>query len=263
MRKYRKPHRIKKRKLFFRNRFFWLGILILIIFGGFFYLICFSSFFQIKEIKVSGNQKVETPDLEGFLKEKISQRVLFFPTKSIFLVNLNEMIKDILNNFPQVAKAEINRRFPDNINILIIERLGLANWCYKEQCFLLDNEGVIFETAEPGINLIKIISQQNSILPILGEKVIERELLSQILEIESKLKKDLKIETSEILFFSEERLNIKTSEGWEICFNPQKDINWQLTKLKAVLEEGIPLERRKDLEYIELRFGNFASYKYR
>jgi len=54
--------------------------------------------------------------------------------------------------------------------------------------------------------------------------------------------------------------------GWEIYFNlqkDQKDIDWQLVKLRAVLEEKIPSENRKDLEYIELRFGNFAPYKYK
>ena len=73
---------------------------------------------------------------------------------------------------------------------------------------------------------------------------------------------ELKIKTKEFIIFSE-HLNVKTSEDWEVYLNPQEDINWQLTKLGAVLEEEIPLEKRKDLEYIELRFGNFAPYKYR
>ncbi len=97
----------------------------------------------------------------------------------------------------------------------------------------------------------------------LGDRVLEKELLSSILEIESKLKNNLKIIPEEALVVSEERINLKTSEGWEIYLNPKGDIEWQLTKLRVDLEEEIPQERRKDLEYIELRFGNFAPYKYK
>ena len=65
------------------------------------------------------------------------------------------------------------------------------------------------------------------------------------------------------MIVSDEKLTGLTTEDWEVYFNLQKDIEWQLTKLRAVLEEKIPPEKRKDLEYIELRFGNFAPFKYK
>jgi len=95
----------------------------------------------------------------------------------------------------------------------------------------------------------------------LGDRIIAKEQISKILEIGTKLKDNFKIPIEEILVVSDERLNVKTSEGWQIYFDPQKDLNWQLTKLSAVLKEEIPPEKRADLEYIELRFGNFAPYK--
>ncbi len=74
--------------------------------------------------------------------------------------------------------------------------------------------------------------------------------------------KELGVLVEEISVISEERINVKTSQGWEIYFNPKKDLEWQLRKLGADLDEFIPLEKRKDLEYIELRFGNLAPFKY-
>jgi len=96
----------------------------------------------------------------------------------------------------------------------------------------------------------------------LGNKVIEKEFLSSILDTESKLENNLKIPVEEVLVVSDERINLKTSEGWEIYLNPKGDVDWQLTKLSEVLEKEIPLEKRGNLQYIELRFGNFAPYKY-
>jgi len=97
----------------------------------------------------------------------------------------------------------------------------------------------------------------------LGERIIEKEILSPILEAETKLREDFKIPVKEISIASNERVNFKTSDDWEIYLNPQKDMSWQLTKLKVDLENLIPFERRKDLEYIDLRFGDLAPFKYK
>jgi len=262
-RRFRKPYRIRKKKSIFSNRFFWLGILILVIIGTVFYFLFFSEIFQIKKIIVTGEEKVSKEDLKLLIEKKLENKILFFETKSIFLVNLNEIKKNILNDFSQIAEIEIGRGFPDTLNIIVVERLALATWCRGDHCFLLDNEGVIFEETSPQVDLVKIINRQNLDPFNLGEKVIEKKLLVQILEIESKLKKGFKIQPQEISIIFEERLNIKTLEDWKIFLNPRGDIEWQLTKLEAVLEEEIPSERRKDLEYIELRFGNLAPYKYK
>jgi len=92
--------------------------------------------------------------------------------------------------------------------------------------------------------------------------MIERDYLEKILKIQKYLFEELKLGTKEFLVFSQ-RLNVKTDEDWEIYFDPRGDLNWQLTKLNSVLKEKIPPEKRKDLEYIELRFGDLAPFKYR
>ncbi|MDI6602756.1 MAG: FtsQ-type POTRA domain-containing protein [Patescibacteria group bacterium] len=269
MRKYRKPYRVKKKKsiLIWKNRFFWLGILILIIFGGIFYLIFFHSFFQVKVIKISGNQKVATEDLENLLNQKIIHPPPFFwwrASKSIFLVNFGEIRKEILKSLPQIEEIALKRKFPDTILVQVKERKPTAVFCQNATCFFIDKYGIIFEpdvdvTRKDLVTLRKERKEEMS----LGEKIIAKEQLSKILEVEAKLKNELKILSEEILVISEERFNAKTLEGWQIYFNFQEDLEWQLTKLKAVLEEEIPQEKRKNLEYIDVRFGNFAPYKYR
>jgi len=222
----------------------------------------FSELFQIREIIITSEERVSKEELKPFIEEKLETEILFFETKNIFAINLEEIRSAILNEFPQIAAVEIRRGIPDALNIVVIERVGIAKWCKEETCFLLDTEGVIFEEIDPKTEITKITDGEELSLA-LGEKVIEKKLLSQILEIERKLKEDLKIQPQEALLVSTERLNIKTSEGWEIYLNPQENIEWQLTKLNAVLEEEISPERRGELEYIELRFGNFAPYKYK
>ncbi|MDP1538585.1 MAG: hypothetical protein Q8M00_00960, partial [bacterium] len=92
---------------------------------------------------------------------------------------------------------------------------------------------------------------------------IEKEDLISILEINSQLEENLNILIKGFIISSREKLIVLTQEGWELYFNLQEDVKWQLAKLKALLEEKIPPEKRKNLEYIELRFGNFANPKYK
>jgi hypothetical protein len=129
---------------------------------------------------------------------------------------------------------------------------------------LIDKKGVIFEEITGGESDYLKIKRLSLGSPLdLGQGVVSEEEVSKILEIDSKLKSDLGIQCQRVNIVSEERMNFQTSEGWEIYLNPKENIDWQLTKLRINLEQEIPPENRKNLEYIELRFGNFAPYKYK
>jgi len=250
---YRKPHRYKRKKPIFHQRFFWLGILALIVAGGIFYSLFFLEVFQVKKMIVSGNDKVSKEDIEFLAGQRLESKILFFKTKSIFALDLGQIKKDILNYFPQIAEAKVSQGFFDAVNIVVTERQALAVWC-GERCFLLDREGIIFKEViedKPDLVLIKNESGINE----LREKVIEKELLSKVLEIKAQVEGNTGILVKEAFLVSEERLNMKTAEGWEIYFNLKGDLNWQITELALVLEKQIPPEQRNKLAYIDLRFS--------
>ncbi len=263
MKTYRKPHSYKRKKSILKNRFFWLGILIFVSLFSIFYFLFFYNTFQVEKIVITGENKVSTENLKVLIENKLENKILFFKTKTIFLVDLNEIKEDILNNFPQIAEVEVKKGFPDAIDVVVVERTGLASWCRNEQCFLLDKEGIVFEQAPQEAEINKIIDERNSNPVALGQKVIEKENLNQIISDILPALNSLEIPVKEFVISSEDKLTVLTQESWEIYFSFQSDIPWQITKLRAVLDEKIPPEKRKDLEYIEVRFGNFAPYKYK
>jgi len=259
---YKKPYRLKKKKSILKSRFFWLTILILIIIGTIFYFLIFSSVFQIKEIKISGNQKVSNENLQEKISPQLTKNFWRFSSRSIFLTNLSEIKENLFKDFPQIAEINLKRKFPNSLILEIEERRPEAIWCSNNLCFFVDKEGIIFEEiSEIPLNNIEIKELREKKLE-LGEKVLEKEILDSIKTIETKLKENLKINIEEFIISSEERLNVKIKENWEIYFNLRKDINWQITELGLILEKEIPLERRGDLEYIDLRFDR-VYYKYR
>ncbi|MCH8741832.1 FtsQ-type POTRA domain-containing protein [Patescibacteria group bacterium] len=271
---FRKPYRVRRKKSVFKNRFFWLGILVVMIIGITVYFVAFSSFFQIKEIRISGNEKVQKESLENFIWKNISKKMFIFKTKSILLVNLQKVEKNLLERFPEVSKIYLKRDLPDIIAVNIQERKPLFLLCKNSDvCFYLDEEGVIFDRVRNGIpngvdetnkakeSLIKIRDERHQEIR-LGEKVIEDDLLKNIKEIISKLKGGAEIFTKEIIL-SEKKIVLKTVQNWEIYFNPGGNILDQVQNLTLVFKEEIPLENRENLEYVDLRFGNRVYYKYR
>lgn len=239
---FRKPHRIRRKKSILKNRFFWLilGMLILILFLC--YFLFFSNVFRIKNIEISGNQKTETQTIENLIEKN----------KNIFLFNSEKTEENILNNVFQISQVNINKKLPSALKIEIKEREPTAIVCQNE-CFYIDNQAIVFEKSEdsqmPRINNLNLHQDLK-----LGDKVLDEGKLSQILIIESAFRQDLGILVNSLELASERRLNVITSREWQAYFDIQKDINWQITELKAILEKEIPSEKKGELEYIDLRF---------
>jgi cell division septal protein FtsQ len=254
-RHYRKPHRYKKKRPILSKRFFWLGILFLIVVGAVFYCLFFLNAFQVEKIIVSGEEKVSKEEIEFLVEARIENRVLFFRTKSIFAVDVGQIKRDILNFFPQIAEVKVSRSFFDAVNVAVVERKGVALWCQDEACFLVDEKGIIFEEILTETDLFKIEKAEFRENPALGEPVLEEATLDQILYIRDKLAEIVNLPTVEAFLASAERLNVRTAEDWEIYFNLKGDLDWQITELVLVLEKQISPEKRGELEYIDLRFS--------
>lgn len=259
--KYRKSYRTKKKKSIFnvlKNKFFWLGLLILTILSSLTYFFIFSSVFQVKNIQVLGTEKVSNQEIKNIVLTNV---------KNIFLVDFEMLNKDILERYSQVAKINFKRKLPDKILVQIEERKAALVFCQSveesflrfrsqkgpDNCFLLDSQGIIFEKIDQLETKLLILKTKIAIYRFhLGQEIISRDYIEKIIKIESQLKNKVRI--SEVSLISENRLNIKTLENWEIYFNPQKDIDWQIEELEIVLKEKISQIERENLEYIDLRF---------
>jgi len=260
--KFKSFRRFRKQKKIYENKLFWIFISLFLIVFALFYFLCFYDLFQIKEINIVGNEKIQTIDLLRIIDSSSENEIFSYPTKSIFLFDIPSVINEIYAKFPQADKANLKREFPSVLTLEIEERIAAAIFSQNDQDFFIDEKGIAFEKIDK-INNFKIKKQGVDYDLELGSKVINEELVSKIINIATTIERDLGIKLREFLIVSEEILNIKTQEGWNILLDPQRDLDWQLTKLKTDLTQEIPAERRESLEYIDVRFGNFAPYKYK
>jgi cell division protein FtsQ len=252
---FRKTYKIRRKTSIFKNRFFLFGIVFLFLILGIFYLIYLAPFFQIKEINISGCQKVQSQELETAIKAKIVKKIAFFDTQSIFLINSEKITEEILKNFPEIETIVFEKKIPDNLIVFVKKRDPVALLCQNDNCFYIDKNGIAYEeTFEKNYQGPKIDNQLLLAEIKLGQTVVGGDLIGQILKINSELSENLKIVVKNFNIVSEQRLNVKIVAGWEIYFNLKGDLDWQITELKTILENKILPKNWKNLAYIDLRF---------
>lgn len=243
--RYKKSFRTKKKKSvfnIFKNKFFWLGVLVLGVLSGLAYVFIFSSVFQIKEIQISGAEKVPVEEIGQIISDN---------SNNIFLANFGKINKIILEKYLQIGKINLERKLPDILLAEVEERKPVAVFC-NQDCFFIDKEGVSFERVSeipPEMLIVKIEGLSSSE----GAKLLK---IDQVLKIKS----IQGISIEEISLISNTRFNAKTTEGWEIYFNPEENLDWQLRELDLILKQKLPPEKRGNLQYIDLRFNRVFIY---
>ncbi len=240
--RYKKSYKTRKRKSLLRSRVFWSVFLVLLISGNFVYLFFFSKVFSVKEIRIDGAQKIAAAEIGKIISERAKW------ASNIFLINSKELGSFILEKYPLIGSINFKRKLPDILSVQIEERKPVAVLCNSEnsECFYIDNQAVAFE---------KVSEMPLEMLIIRGEEV-NREQLEQLLEINS----EITIPIQEISIASERKFIAKTKESWEIYFNPEENLDWQLEEFGIILKEKIPPEQRGNLEYIDLRFDKVYIY---
>jgi len=271
----RRRHKIKLKKQIYKKPIFWLGIFLFILICAGVYFFLNSNALQVSKIIISGNEKTQAKDIENLISEKIKQKFLFFTFQNIFLVSPSKITRAILEQYPNIGSAQIKRKFFDTLLVNVKERQPFAVFCgfekaTQDNCFFIDETGVAFEKLSgPASNYDFLIVRSAFAMAtadrhfedLLGREVINKDIAAKIDKIEKTLGDNFQIGVEEADIVSEERMNIKTGDGWDIYFNPALDMELQTTKLKLILEKEISSADRKTLQYIDLRFEDRGYYK--
>jgi len=250
----RKKRNFRKRNFnvsFLKTRFFWFFGLGIILISGLTYLFIFSDVFKIKEIKVLSSSEYLKASVEEIINQELN--------KNIFLLKTKEINTKVLDQFPEILELDFKKEMPDTLTIQVEGKKEIAVLCYEnyDKCLFIDENGLMFKQIEK-----ELINENELIIFLteLDESFTLKETFSlsnkieDFLEIERMLENNFKIEIKNFIIISEKRLNVEIEEGWEVYFSLEKDIKLQTTKLRILLEKEIPMEERKNLEYIDLRF---------
>ncbi|MCH7605348.1 FtsQ-type POTRA domain-containing protein [Patescibacteria group bacterium] len=269
-RMYRKARRIRPRKSRLRNRFFGIGLLFVILVVLLGYIFFFTGLLTIYNVEIVGAKKIEQGEVMNLVGGFIQRNILFWRVNNIVLFPIQDIEQKLVEVFPEIRSVRVEKKFPHTITVTIQERRGVAVWCRdseRQECFALDADGIVFESRNPG-EFLPLLNFFDSVGVRIGENIIKAEVLEHVLDFHRRVSSFLTSGDEEIrivlyTIVSGTRVNAETSEHWDMYINPKENIEWQVEKLRTVFEKNIPPERRGELEYIDLRFGDQAFIKYK
>ena len=252
---FRKTKKIKKKGSILKSRFFWLGVSIVALTELLLYVVVLFPLFQIQEVRVEGNIEVSENKIKSAVLEHLWGKFLFFPTASILLADTQGIRDNLLLTIVELETVSIQKKFPNILIVSVQEKRTVAFWCQdQDRCLALDKEGVAFKKA-----------QVSSDFPVITSPVTEDALLA-VLNFSKEMKRRSLLGDEVSVGFrivSENQIEASISEGWSIYFTQTQDLSWQITKFQTVLENKVSPEKRRKLEYIDVRFGDQAYLKYR
>lgn len=258
--------RFKKKLL----RVFIFFLLSILLFVGISYFLFFSPIFLIKGIKFEGNVQIKTDDLKDYVYKSIRKSFLidkFKPKLNLILINKDRIEADFVNNFILIDQAKVEKDWFNKLLVIKIkERKEVGILCnIEDRCFYFDNQGVMFKEAPKifGLTSTILIEDKRNKNFNLGSKFDNQEIMNKILETKDILDKIGKVKYSNFYIPSESfgEFWVITDEGWKIYLDRDVDLELQLIALKKMLEEKMDFDKRKNLQYVDLRINNRIYYK--
>lgn len=251
----KRAYRAKKRKPFFIKAPFLFSVLMFFAFCGGIFFAFFAPQVQIKEIKVAGTKKIDANDLSALLDSYADTKMAFGVSKSIILYNLDAAKADLLTRFPQIASIKIKRQFPSTIYAAVQERAQAASFNAGGSWYAIDDLGVVFEKTSDCGGFIEIRKDGDFSRINLGAELVNKGLLQKILIFKAGVEAGGEISIPEAYIASADRVDFKTNFDWDIYVNPKKDLEWQISKFRAVASDPDFLAIKNNLSYVDLRFS--------
>jgi cell division protein FtsQ len=198
------------------------------------------NYFPIKTVRIIGLNHLD--------KEEVRQTLIPLVSRGFFSVNV-DFIRDRMQQMPWVSDIFVRRRWPDQVDITVIEKVVVARWNGSS---LLSSEGHLFtpkESAYPQglaeftgpdgqqITMLKYFVNINRILDPLHAKI-------SYLELTPYLTWKLKLDNG---------MTLKIGHN---------DILTRLSHFVKVYPKVVG-DRAQDVDYIDLRYSNGMAVKWK
>ncbi len=267
------PRKISEKKKSRFSRFlFW--ILFLCFLGVAFYLLLLSPFLEVEIISVEGNEKITSEEIVARAGEAIEGKYFqYFSKRNFFLLSRKKVNEKLRSDFNRLEISSIEKKFPNAILIRVKERQPEIAWCSGGVCYLVDKEGLVYAGADARDEEITrerfLIVIDDNARPIdIKKTMIGIEFIDYLKQIDVVLidKLGLKLKDSyhtPSLSSREILVKIDEKEGWELKMDVAVSPEETEKILETLFEKELEPEKRKNLEYLDLRVKNKVYYKMR
>lgn len=262
---YHDDYRLKQRRR-------WLTVLVLAFLvsggtaGGVFYALFLSRWMAITEVTVNQQSFVSDEEVKEQVTDYLNEKKWGIVPRSsnIFLADGQSIRALLRNSFPVLKEVTVHKKYFHGLMIEAKHREAIGIWCFKKQqeCFYFDEEGVAFDqAADSSGTLLLMVEDGARENKKIGERVAEPELTAWLWRLKQAID-GVKIGLAKAIIPEEQfRVNIKTTEGWEIYFNELDDLDSQMKALTVFLANKVSFEQRSQLQYIDVRIPQRVYFK--
>lgn len=220
----------KKKKI---KKIIKLMTLFLLIIGGVVFVLV-SPIFNIDEINVTNNEQISTETIVSLSQLQIGQ--------NLFKFNKNKVEKELKTN-PYIESADIRRKIPNKVEIIIEERKKNYNVEFLNGYAYINNQGYILEISEQKLDLpvIQGISTEADQVTE-GNRLNEQDLskletVIQIMNICKDYELDAKVSAIDITNKSDYILYME-DENKTIHLGDESNLSNKMLYVPAILEEN-------------------------
>lgn len=251
--------RRRKRRMRARTYALWSAVVAafaIIVFAGAGYVSHFSNF-AISKIEISGTETVlPAAVLTTALEELSGTSALFFSERNRFLYPKDDLAAAVLENHPRIGDVSIEVVGETTLSIEVAERQPEVLWCSSpENCRLMDDEGVVFAKPEEGQEEFFTIIASSTDEVTSGMRPISADQFRRIQTIRRGIE--------EAGFTPTAFHRTLSGEGFFQTGGPDIRVpaavsGQELVENLLTVVSVLPPE--KELEYIDLRFGDHVPY---
>lgn len=222
---------------------------------------------QIKGVQVSETRRIDAAKVRESAENNLAGSYFgLIPKKSFLFYPRSKIVSEIKNLEPAILDIETNLGFDRTLNISLSERLSEAIWCKSEnECYHLDNNGIVFAEAESTSTGAKIKYSGLIGDEPLGKRFGSKGSFTEIYNLTEKME-SLGFNPISVNVSEDNVAQMHFSDGSRFIFESleqDKDFFYEnittfINELKSQNGGQIPL-----FDYIDARYGNKIFYRMR
>lgn len=230
--------------------------------------------FTFQHVTVTGTASLDAAVLEKFVDSELQKESRgFISGRNIFIYAFRPLERSVLANFPVVKVAKVSRdtSLGNGIILDVQERRGFARWCAQSgTCYKIDENGLVFAPmGQAPTSSLATPYIFNGALSTTTPASLAQEPLGEVFagghfSGVSSLLKGLGQNGHAAYgaaLQNEQDFYVPLEEGFYIKASYGENPDTLVKNLNLVLSSDALKDKRAELEYIDLRFGNKVYYK--
>lgn len=260
-----KPLRVRKRQARLAGVMATVLVVLMLV-GG----VSFASYmprFSVQTVTVSGAKDIEPSMIQAYVDALFaSEPRSLLSHRNIFLYPRAQIEQGIENTFPRIRSAAVSRPsvWSTELHVAVIERTPYALWCDGESCYLMDDGGLIYASAD-GMTAGEVPSHYafgggiaTGTIPV-GQRFVSAHLPGIVQLMDQLGRAGLSPDGATIQNDSD--FSVHFVDDSHLLASYGEDPSTLVRNLQIVLSSDALKDKTGKIDYVDLRFGDKVYYR--